>query len=318
MTHADIPIWVRTPDGLAFSDVPVRSGGKMPDFCIIGSPKCGTTTLDRYLGAHPGVFVCELKEPHYFSTPEILARGEAWYTGLYAGAAPEQICGEASTSYTRYPIVPGTVERMYDANPDMKLIYILRNPVDRVESEALQTMKYLKNVMGEDFRHMTLDAFLEMIEDPASPYYSAIVETSRYEEQIRAFEARFPPEQILLLTQADLRQEPEAVMQRLHAFLGLAAHTEFAGGGDKNVTADFFTGSAREAATGRLSRLPGYGVLKALVPEAMKKRLIKSLSGPPNPQAQKLSLDMRQRLEHELAASTAAVAARIGQPANTW
>lgn len=318
MTHIDVPLWVRTRDGVAFSEVAPRPGGRMPDFCIIGSPKCGTTSLDRYLGTHPGVFVCPLKEPHYFSTPVIAARGADWYTGLYAEARADQLCGEASTSYTRYPLVPGTAERMQTANPAMKLIYILRNPLDRVESEALQTMKYLKNVIGEDYRHMTLDAFLEMIEDPASPHYSAVVETSRFEAQIRAFEAVFPADQMLILTQSDLRRDASAVMQRLYDFLGLAPHADFAASGNTNVTADFLAGSARAKATRQLGRLPGYGLLKGLVPEAAKARILQALSGSAEPQEKRLSPETRARIEAELEPSSAAVEARLGRPRTDW
>lgn len=314
----DVPIWVRARHGVAFEEVEARAGGRMPDFCIIGSPKCGTTSLDRYLGTHPQIFVCALKEPHYFSTPVIAARGEEWYTGLYADALPDQICGEASTSYTRYPIVPGTAERMKAANPAMKLVFIVRNPVDRVESEALQTMKYLKNVIGEDYRHMTLDDFLEMVEDPASPHFSAIVETSRYEEQIRAFEAVFPSDQILVLTQSDLRRNSDELMQTVYDYLGVAPHANYDGDGNTNVTANFLTGSARAKVTRKLSRIPGYDLLKKAVPEGLKSRLVQALSGPVNTQEKRLSTKTRARIEADLEASTVAVEARLGRPRNDW
>lgn len=318
MTQSDVPIWVRARDGVAFSEVPAQPGGRMPDFCIIGSPKCGTTSLDLYLGAHPQVFVCPLKEPHYFSTPVIQARGEEWYTGLYAEATPDQLCGEASTSYTRYPLVPGTAEQMYAANPAMKLIYILRNPVDRVESEALQTMKYLKNVVGEDYRHMTLDAFLEMIENPTSPHYSAVVETSRFEAQIRAFEAVFPADQILILTQSDLRKTADALMQRLYDFLGLAPFADFAGAGNTNVTADFLAGSSRAKVTNKLARVPGYELLKGLLPKSVKNQIIQGLSTPTDPQDKRLTPQTRARIEADLEISTASVEARLGRPRTDW
>lgn len=318
MNAPDIPIWVRTAEGLAFSDVPERPGGRMPDFCIIGSAKCGTTSLDRYLGRHPDIFVCALKEPQYFSTRVMLARGAQWYRGLYAEARPDQVCGEASTSYTRYPLVAGTAERMHAANPAMKLIYVVRDPVQRVESEALQAMKYLQNVLGEDYRDMTLDSFLEMVEDPASPHHSAIVETSRYEQQVRAFERVFPAEQILILTQSELRTRAGEVMARLHAFLGVTPDPSIDASDKRNVTADFFEGTARARVTSRLGRVPGYRLMRRLLPAGVKTRIVKALAPAGSARTLKLSPQMRQRIEADLAEDTAAFEARLGQPWREW
>lgn len=314
----DIPLWVRDGDGLAFGDIPVQAGGRMPDFCIIGSPKCGTTSLDRYLSTHEDVFVCVPKEPHYFSTPALLARGDDWYRGLFAQARPDQICGEASTSYTRYPLVPGTAERMFAANPAMKLIYIIRNPVARVQSEALQTQKYLKNVLGKDYRHMSLDAFLDMVEDPGSPYYSGIVETSKYDQQLAAFEAVFPADQILLVTQSALRRDTEALMRQVHGFLGLSDPGPVADSLATNVTADYFEGSAREATSRKLQNVPGYGLMRALLPKRLRRALMGQIARPVPQANTRLSETRLRALEDILIPATTQCAARLGQPWQDW
>jgi hypothetical protein len=318
MTEKDIPFWVRTPTGVAFTEVPTRPGGRMPDFCIIGSAKSGTTSLYHYLSAHPGIFPCPIKEPHYFSTDVITARGDDWYRGLYADARPDQICGESSVSYTYYPLVAGTAERMHRANPAMKLIYIVRHPVERIESEALQTMKYLKRVLKEDWLHMALDEFLDMIEDPASPYYSAIIETSKYEQQVRAFEAVFPADQILVLTQRDLRDRPGEMLARCHDFLGLPPGPAVDFGAKRNVTAAFFDGMARDRALRRVQRLPGYGLLRKLLPGSLKSRALAALARPQDRVKPALSPERHAHLEAVLAEQTALFEDRLGQPASRW
>ncbi|MGR3434230.1 MAG: sulfotransferase, partial [Shimia sp.] len=70
-----------------------------PDFLIIGAMKCGTTTLAAQLGRQDGVFVCDPKEPFYFSDDAVHARGPDWYRGLFAAAAPGDLKGEGSTRY---------------------------------------------------------------------------------------------------------------------------------------------------------------------------------------------------------------------------
>lgn len=318
MTSAPIPLWLLTAKGVAFADIPARPGGRMPDFCIIGSPKCGTTSLDDDLSRHPGIFCCRPKEPHYFSSPILLERGEEWYTGLFAGARPDQICGEASTSYTRWPLVAGTAERMFCANPRMKLIYLVRNPVDRVESHLLQTVKYLKNVVGTDLRHMPLDAVLDMVEDPASPYHSAVIDTSKYEAQIVEFERFFPPEQILILTQRALRRQPAETLRRVQDFLGVAPDLASPQGARSNVTADFFDGSKREQAADRLRQYPFYAMARRLLPRSWKDRILALTARPMDPATQHLSRDRRQRLEAEFAPYNAVFEKRLGLPWTEW
>ncbi len=167
--QATAPVWARTKDGLAFADVATVAGGRMPDFCIVGAAKCGTTALNAMLAAQPFIFMNPLKEPHYFSTKVILDKGDDWYRGLYARATPDQFLGEASTSYTRYPLCDETIGRLIAANPGMKLIYMLREPVSRTESECLQLLKFTRHALGEDHTHLPLDDFFRMVEDPGHP-----------------------------------------------------------------------------------------------------------------------------------------------------
>lgn len=318
MCSAPVPFWLLTAKGVAFADIPARPGGRMPDFCIIGSAKCGTTSLDSDLSRHPGIFCCRPKEPHYFSSPVLLERGEQWYTGLFADAAPDQLCGEASTSYTRWPLVAGTAERMFRANPRMKLIYLVRNPVDRVESELLQAVKYLKNVVGKDLRHLPLDAVFEDLENPASPYYSAAVETSKYETQIVEFERFFPADRILILTQRNLHAQPAETLRRVQDFLGLEILLAPLEGARSNVTSDFLTQSAREKTVDRMRRYPFFELGRRLLPAAIKDRILARTARPADPATRRLSERLRRQLEIEFAPHNLAFEKRLGVPWTQW
>lgn len=120
--------------------------GRLPDFVIIGSPKCGTTTLRSYLVRHPSVFMCTPEEPQFFGRDTQYAKGIDWYRSLFSEALPDQVCGEGSPVYSRWPHCGDVAARMSTAIPDAKLIYIVRNPVDRAYSDYVQRVKIAQNV----------------------------------------------------------------------------------------------------------------------------------------------------------------------------
>ena len=307
MTPPDTPIWSRRKDGIAFADVPTRPGGRMPDFCIIGAAKAGTTALNAILDQHPDIFMCPLKESHYFSTGAMLARGDDWYRGLYAEARDDQMAGEASTSYTRLPMTTGTAERLAAANPGMKLVYVLREPVARTESECLQTVKYARNLLGRDLSDKPLDEVLDILSDPTSDLYTAPIETSDYARQIAAYDAVFPREAMLILFQDELRDRPAETVARVFDHLGLP-RAEIDPGLKSNVTADFTTGLRDERLAARFRGLPGYGLLRGLMPKTLKDR-IKAAVPRPEP---RLSDARRNALSRHFADRNADLAERLG------
>ena len=119
---------------------------RLPDFVIIGAMKSGTTSLYSFIVKHPAVAPAAKKELHYFSVQ--YARGELWYRSnfptnlsrciFYKKTSQRLHSGEASPLYLFYPLVPG---RMKKTLPDVKLIVILRNPVDRAYSHYYHSLR---------------------------------------------------------------------------------------------------------------------------------------------------------------------------------
>jgi hypothetical protein len=270
----NIPVWCRTKEGLAFADVSVRPGGRMPDFCIIGSAKSGTSALNAMLAVQPFIFMNPLKEPNYFSTPVMLERGDDWYRGLYAEASKDQVLGEASTSYTRYPAVNGTVERMAVANPNMKLIYLVRNPVARTESDCLQILKYANHVLNEDHTHVPLDQFFRQIEQPDHPFYSAVVAASMYVDQVTPFIQQFGAANVLILFQDDIKRRPKQVLTRICTLLDVDPAMLVDTDVRSNVTSEWQAGVSRTRAAARFKKIPFYDALKSFLPSAMKSYIL--------------------------------------------
>ncbi|MBP8950713.1 MAG: sulfotransferase domain-containing protein [Candidatus Promineofilum sp.] len=175
------------------------------DFMMIGAQKAGTTSLAAQLAAHPQICFCQEKEPGYFHKTEDWAAGLEQYHSLYS-PTPGQLCGEASTYYTFFPEFLDTHKRLYEYNPALKLIYVVRQPVERIISH------YTHNRVREIDTRPPEEAVF------AAPAY---VDRSRYGVQIRPYMELFGPENVLLLVFEEYTADQIATLYRVAEFLGI-------------------------------------------------------------------------------------------------
>lgn len=179
----------------------------LPTFLVIGTMKGGTTSLYKYLAQHPDVCMSSTKETNYFSTEFV--RGVDWYRSLFGRDAIG--FGEASPSYTMSGDVPArqVAERMHDLVPDAKLLYVLRDPVERMVSN------YWHNVARKrELRDLNLAL-------SAPDNENCYLRTSRYFRQLEDYLPFYDPSQLLLLTSEDLRRNTAVVMRRVFEFVGV-------------------------------------------------------------------------------------------------
>lgn len=185
----------------------VINGAIRPDFIVIGSMKSGTTTLYRYLAAHPDIGMSRDKETDYFVGEKNFGRGPAWYAAQFAPGP--RLHGEASPNYTKVDDFPGVPERIKAHNPDVKLIFMVRDPVDRFVSQYRHSW-----TMGD------------VRDDPeamaGTDEYRHILDTSRYARQFEAYLAEFERDRILVVDFDRFVGETDAAMAEIHAFLGVA------------------------------------------------------------------------------------------------
>lgn len=177
----------------------------LPDFLIVGAMKAGTSTLQAQLAAQPGVFMTTPKEPNYFSDDDVFALGQAWYESLFDAAAPGDLTGEASTHYTKLPTYPETVRRMAAVLDAPKIIYLIRDPLERARSHYLH--EWSEGVVGHD----PVAAFA------AHPEFEAY---SLYALQIAPYLERFGAGNLLILRTETMRADPSGTLARVGAFLG--------------------------------------------------------------------------------------------------
>ena len=182
-------------------------GGRLPDFLVIGAMKAGTTSLHHYLAAHPQVFMPKVKELDFFTEELGWARGWDWYRRQFSAAdADIKAVGEASTSYTKYPRYPGPAELIGRHLPDARLIYVVRDPFERIRSH------YQHNVaIGQEERPI----------DDAVRLNSVYIDYSRYAMQIERYLEFFDRSQMLLLTSEGLRFSRGETIRSVLAFIGV-------------------------------------------------------------------------------------------------
>jgi hypothetical protein len=183
---------------------PVR--GRFPDFIVIGAMKSGTTSLYHYLAGHPQIYMASVKELDFFVESGNWHRGLDWYARRFEAADDGATAGEASTAYSKHPVVPGVPERIAGVVPGCKLIYVLRHPIDRIRSH------YEHRVAIGSERAPLSEAVIR------EPIYTVC---SRYSTQIERYLDVFPREQLHVLTAEGLRNDRAATMRRVFGFLGV-------------------------------------------------------------------------------------------------
>ncbi|MBI3910658.1 MAG: sulfotransferase domain-containing protein [Armatimonadetes bacterium] len=207
----------------------------LPDFIIIGGQRCGTTSLYRYLIRHPGVVPALKKEVHFFDNN--FGKGIHWYRAHFPWALQrayarqalhrDMITGEASPYYIFHPLAP---HRIAATIPHVRLIALLRNPIDRAYShyqkevwKGRESLSFEEAIEQEPKRLRGEREKIIENGDYQSIIYRRFSYLSRgvYADQIEAWQDLFPREQILMLKSEDLYRDPSATLHRVLAFLRL-------------------------------------------------------------------------------------------------
>jgi hypothetical protein len=205
--------------------------GRLPDFLILGAPKCGTSALHAALARHPRLFLSEPKEPKFFLTDgpppdsgggpgDVPTWGEhvwrrAEYEALFADAAPEALCGESTVFYL---YDREAQQRIRALVPDARLVAVLRDPAERAHSN----WAHLRGAQLEpeaDFA-TALDREPERIKAGWAHFWHYVAQ-GRYGEQLGHLYGLFPREQVLLLRYRELRDAPGETVDRVCRFLGV-------------------------------------------------------------------------------------------------
>jgi hypothetical protein len=271
----------------------------LPNLIVIGAAKCGTTSLHEYLDEHPQIAMSREKELHFFVDRKNWGRGLPWYEAQFDASA--RVRGESSPGYSAYPLYEGVAERMAATIPAAKLVYLVRDPVERIVSH---------------YTHRTVN-WPEMgtLEEALADAHVRewLVTPSRYWLQLEQYLEHFPPEQILVVDSDELR----ASLPRIF---------EFAGADPAFESAEFQR--AHNAGTGRTRRNRAGEAVSTLLErtlgparsQALRERAPQALKSPFRQEVEPAALpdELRAELEDELRDDAEKLRAHTGLAFAGW
>jgi len=205
-----------------------KSLNGQPDFIIIGAQKCGTTSLYQYLIQHPQIVPASQKEVHFFDLN--FAKGVDWYRQQFKSVSQDFITGEASPYYMFHPLV---ARRIYELFPQVKLIALLRNPVERAISHYYHEVRLgfeklsLEDAIAQESARLEGE-WEKFLADET--YYSynhqhyTYLSRGNYVEQLKHWMQFFPKEQFLVLPSEELYNQPNIVLNQVLNFLELPSY----------------------------------------------------------------------------------------------
>jgi len=190
---------------------------KRVDFILGGTQKAGTTALYHYLRKHPQIGMAQSKELHFFNNEITFAKPYILYSRYekhFDFASNAKVFGEATPSYIYWENTP---RRIWEYNPDMKLIFILRNPIDRAFSQwnmevdrGNEHLSFWEAIKKERVRNLKTPFLYDR--------YSYIIK-GMYAEQIRRYQRYFPDNQMLFIKYEDFKVRQKESLKRIFQFL---------------------------------------------------------------------------------------------------
>ena len=271
--------------------------GALPNAIVIGAAKAGTTSLCDDLDRHPDIHFYHSKETHYFSFNH--HKGADWYQSLFAPAG-EAVVMEGSPEYAAWGRSEEIAERIHALLPEVKLLYMVRDPLPRIASMYVQEVTNTGEALP----------FSEALRA-----WPRLIDGSLYERNYRIFADRFGAEQIHVVFLDDYRAGKEATLRQVCGFLGIASDPVLWQERAAKNTRDekYFDHPLMRAAR----KLPGFYQLKRLVSQEQRARLRQRFGQKVEIRADWSAQDRAHALEL-VAPDARAFLARFDKPATLW
>lgn len=258
-----------------------------PNFVIIGAMKCATSTIHDQLAKQDGISMSEPKEPNFFSDEEVWAKGLGWYGSLFDSMPDGDLKGESSTHYTKLPTYPECIDRMHEYLPNVKLVYVMRDPVDRLVSQFIH--EWSMNKIPKDCPiDRAVDEYLELID------------YSRYAMQLEPIVERYGKDSILPVFFERVMDNPQRELERIACFIGYDGDVEWVEDDAKNVS------SQRQRRSPMLNTILNLKIVqmlrRTLLPESLRAKIRSRWTMKDRPTLSEAVIErVRERLDPDMA-----------------
>lgn len=284
----------------------IHDSARLPDFIMIGAAKAGTTSMHHYLGAHPEISMSEPKETNFFTRADYVQALD-WYLSCFPDAPG--LRGEASPKYANFPNYKHVPERIFELVPQAKLLFIVRDPVERTTSQYWH--RYFNRSESRD-----IDTVFTELDDEDE----TMIAESKYAMQLEQYLPYFPLSQIMIIDNRTLRDARDATMHSVFSFLGVdpdfssAAFDKKIKDSSRTVRFSPLAKQLHDSAPARLGRryLPRH------VREPIFERARRVLSPTGTVTQSRMSPEVRAKLEGIFRDDAARLRELTGQPFSHW
>ena len=183
----------------------------LPDFLIVGAMKSGTSTLAHYLRLHDQIFI-PARELHFFDKEKNYGRGLQWYKKQFAEVEDEIVVGEKTPTYSYKSGMP---KRIYQALPDVRLIWIFREPVSRSYSNYWHAVRAGSELLSFE------EAVQHEEERRKRHFWKGYVDRSVYIRQVERFKEYFDLKNMHFILFEEFKRNPARILARTFSFLGV-------------------------------------------------------------------------------------------------
>lgn len=272
----------------------------LPTLIVIGAAKAGTSSLHSYLDLHPEVGMSRIKELEFFLEEGNWRRGVEWYEKQFDPRF--EVRGESSPRYTMMPHTPGLAERMRRVLGEAKLIYMVRDPVER-------SISHYQHAVALGVEHRPIDVAL-------AEHDTIYTQCSLYMTQLEPFIAVFGEQAILIADQEQLRHDRGTLLREVFGFLGVDPSFEspaFAREWESTTAK-----SARFNAARRISQRLGATGLWGRMPQPVRQGVIRMLGKGRQVPTPELRPDLREALAEAVAPEAERLRAYSGRTFAGW
>jgi hypothetical protein len=188
---------------------------RKPNLFVIGASKCGSTFLHDLLKQHPDIFMSEIKELHFFNK-KISKEGLSDYLSNFSDSSDFMYAGESSPVYSETTYFKDLPKNIHEFNPDSRIIYIVRNPLKRLNSVYRQALS-----TGHHVKKMYYNSVMPLNYSEAVFLYPPFLEATKYHTHLENYRQYFADENIKVVMFEDLIKNTHETLIEIFRFLGV-------------------------------------------------------------------------------------------------